>query len=380
MSQKSEAVIVEEALNKKYIFTKQMAEMIATAHFTGKNVIFFGPAGHGKSEMTLEALHSLGYSTDAPDAEHRLFIQSFGEGMTEDRLYGGLNFKKLNDEHICEYNAGSGIGASFLDCGVAIFEEIFDAPPKVLLSLKDTLTSGYLRNGPQMVKSKCRVIIANTNHNPEDIADLGPAAKALIERFPLQQNVYWNEYTTDSYKNMFKTVIKNKPYRLAEAHLNILSELCTESHNVGITISPRTAIHALDILGMCVDGDYIELADYDRLRLIPELCNITNVSDKFQRQIAQMEFEQKSKVFKKEFKALDEEAQTILSAEKPDNESVVKFIKAAKEVAAKLQDLQDRLNGAPGTDVNAATKTEITNKIKARIEELAYETDRVLGK
>lgn len=380
MSQKEDAAKISAALNKKFVFTDKISEMTSVAHHTGKNVIFFGPAGHGKSEMTQEALESLGYSVSSTDPAKRLFVQSFGEGMTEDRLYGGLNFKKLNDEHICEFNAGSGIGASFLDCGAAIFEEIFDAPPKVLLSLKDTLTSGYLRNGAQMVKSKCRVIIANTNHNPEDIADLGPAAKALIERFPLQHNVFWLDYGVGAYKQMFQIVIKNKAYKLGEAHLNILSELCSESHNMGITISPRTAIHGMDILGQCVDGEYVDLADYERLRLIPEFCTITNISDKFRRQIAQMEFEQKSKAFKKEIKTLEKEATGILSAEKPDNDSIVQFIKNAKDVAGKLEVLLEKLNGTAGTDINAATKTEMTKQIKAKIEELAYETDRLLNK
>lgn len=380
MSHQAAVTTILKALDGKYFDAAAITNIIATAHFTGKNAILFGPPGFGKSEMSKIALEALGYSIDAPEADRRLFIQSFGEGMTEDRLYGGINFKKLNQDDVCEFNAGSGVGASFLDCGAAIFEEIFDAPPKVLLSLKDTLTAGMLRNGPQMVKSKCRVIIANTNHNPEDIADLGPAVKALIERFPLQLNVLWTAYNADAYIQMLKKVRSGKPYKISDPLINVLGEICAESHGVGITVSPRTAVHAMDMIALCNNGEQLGPEDFEILRLIPEFLTLTDVSEKFQREIENMNFNMQIKGFKLALGDLQSEVRKIMSLEKHNDKDSVAFMKQARTLAAALEDLNNKVQAVRGTDVSAAIKAEFENTVKGSLEELASETQRLMEK
>lgn len=381
MSQRDEENVVFEKLKAGgFINIDIIASIISTAHYTQKNAILFGPPGFGKSEMSKLALEALGYSIDSPDPDKRLFIQSFGEGMTEDRLYGGLNFKKLRTEDTCEYNAGSGIGASFLDCGAAIFEEIFDAPAKVLLALKDTLTSGYLRNGPQMVKSRCKVIIANTNHNPEDIADMGPAAKALIERFALQHNVVWNNYEVAVYKNLLKAVSAVKPYKISDPILNILAELCAESASAGIVISPRAGVHGMDIIAKCNNGESLTPDDFAKLRLMPEFLAITDVSSKFKREIENIQFNNQIKGVRREFAQVHEKYNAILSAEKSNHKDIIAFIKDARVVANEIEKLVRKVNAIVATDQASAIKAEFEAEAKQCLNNLAAEVDRLMEK
>src|SRR5690349_15789402 len=121
---------IKVALENKFVFTENIYRIIALAIASGKNVLFYGPAGHGKSEMVETALRAIAPASD-------IHIQSFGEDMNEAHLWGGLDFKRLAAENEQRYN----VEESFLNKPYAILEELFDAPPSVLMSLKDTLTA-----------------------------------------------------------------------------------------------------------------------------------------------------------------------------------------------------------------------------------------------
>jgi MoxR-like ATPase len=182
---------------------EEFARVMALAMASGKNVIFFGPAGHGKSEMTKAVL-------GAVDP----FVLSFGEGMTEDKIYGGIDFAAMNrkDKPVLQYNAEN----SFLAKEFAVFEELFDAPSNVLLSLKDTLTAKELRAGGQRVPAKTKLVVALTNKRPNEMADLGPSVQALIERFPIQFEVRWSSYDAMAYADLFATCEGGDPVSQSE--------------------------------------------------------------------------------------------------------------------------------------------------------------------
>src|SRR3989344_7001698 len=171
---------IRDRLGREYILHEEIARLLALAFDSGKNVLLWGLGGHGKSEMVAAALACV-----ATDAE--IFVQSFGEGMDEATLWGGLDFAALERDKKLIYHPEN----SFLNRPYAVFEEMFDAPASVLLALKDTLTARKLRKGSQVFPMKTNVIIAITNKNPQDLSDLGPAAAALVERFPLQLKVDW---------------------------------------------------------------------------------------------------------------------------------------------------------------------------------------------
>jgi hypothetical protein len=163
---------IKEILDREFIFTDEVARMLELGFGASKNLIIFGPGGHAKSEMIKAVIHGLGLEAET-------FFQFFGEGMDESKLFGGLDFKKLETEKVLEYHPER----SFLNSRIAVFEELFDAPASVLLALKDTLTARELRNGAQRFAMKTEVIICLTNKQPQEISELGPAAHALIERF-----------------------------------------------------------------------------------------------------------------------------------------------------------------------------------------------------
>ncbi len=127
---------IKAILEAGFVFVEEIARVVSLAFAGKKNLIVFGPAGHGKSEMIKAVVDGLGLDDET-------FYQFFGEGMDESRLFGGLNFRKLEEEKILEYFPEK----SFLNSRVAVFEELFDAPASVLLALKDVLTAKELRNG-----------------------------------------------------------------------------------------------------------------------------------------------------------------------------------------------------------------------------------------
>ena len=228
---------ISEVLSRRFIKYEEVARILALAFESGTNVLLWGPGGHGKSEMVQDVLTALFAETD-------VFVQSFGEGMDEATLWGGLDFATLEKDKVLKYFPSQ----SFLAKSYAVFEEIFDAPAVVLLSLKDTLTAKKLRKGSQTYSMQTKVIIAITNKDPEEVKDLGPAAAALIERFPLQLNVKWVTYASRDYLDLFAKVGP----QLSGAHLNgtqgVLAEVMAKASADGDVISPRTAVHSLRIV------------------------------------------------------------------------------------------------------------------------------------
>ena len=228
---------ISKKLSERFIRSEKIARILALAVESGKNVLLWGPGGHGKSEMVMVALSVVA-------TEDMIFVQSFGEGMDEATLWGGLDFRALEEEKVLRYNPEN----SFLNKDLAVFEELFDAPASVLLALKDTLTARKLRKGSQVFPMKTQAIIGITNRDPEEIADLGPAAAALVERFPLQLKVDWPSYDSADYLNLFQKVAPN----LKGADLNgtqgVLAEVMAKASGNGDVVSPRTAVHALGVV------------------------------------------------------------------------------------------------------------------------------------
>lgn len=246
---------------QRFVAAEAMREVLSLAIASGKNVILFGPGGHGKSELLSDLLSVV--------TEAKTFVQSCGEGLSEDRLYGGIDLQKLND-------AGSPSiqfhpERSFLEADFAVFEELFDAPTSVLLALKDTLTAKCLRNGAQRFEMKTSLLVSATNKEPGEVAELGAAAQALIERFPLQLRVAWDAYGAQEYLAMFRSIdaqasggqkdaprvsladiralrAKTAAVSVPESVLRILAEIVATAVASGVIISPRTAVHARDLV------------------------------------------------------------------------------------------------------------------------------------
>jgi hypothetical protein len=223
---------LEAFVNSKYVYCEKIASILARALRTGKNVLLFGPTGHAKSAVINDVIQHLGL-------DPYTFTQDFGEGTDEASLWGGYNFQRMKEENILDFHPDR----SFLNKEIAIFEELFDAPPQVLCSLKNTLTSKWLSKGADPYKSKNKVIIALTNKNPDEIIAMGESYKALVDRFPLRMCVKWSDYSEKAYEGMFD-ILGMGTKAMRSEFSKIIALACKD----GKHISPRTAVQAFEIV------------------------------------------------------------------------------------------------------------------------------------
>ncbi len=249
---------ISAALAEDFINYEEVARILALGFKSNKNVLLWGPGGHGKSEMVELAMSLIAEESD-------IFAQSFGEGLDEATLWGGLDLGALEVEKVIKYYPEQ----SFLAKPYAIFEEMFDAPTSVLLALKDTLTARKLKKGAQQFVMQTKMIVANTNRDPEEISELGLSAAALMERFPLQLKVIWKSYESKDYLKLFKKVGPKLPGADLNGNSSVLAEVMAKAGEQGGIISPRTAVHALGIVktsaalrgsNLVERGDLLDLA------------------------------------------------------------------------------------------------------------------------
>ncbi|MSR85603.1 hypothetical protein EXS71_04190 [Candidatus Uhrbacteria bacterium] len=349
---------IMSALSAMFVFTEEIARVLALG-FTGKkNIIIFGPAGHGKSEMVKSVVDGLGMDAEA-------FYQFFGEGMDESRLFGGLNFRKLEEEKILEYYPEK----SFLNHRVAVFEELFDAPASVLLALKDVLTAKELRNGSQRFKMRTEIIICLTNKEPNEISDLGPAAHALIERFPLQLNLKWKDYSAKSYLSMFEKVARRLDGPALNGFKAVLAEILASATSQGNFVSPRTAVHAFQVCqasAMMRGAKEVEKQDLTDLRFLPGLEGLAETIQK------DLDAAMERATAEQKLTIAEEKLATVL-AELNGTATPIKALQVAKKLVAfqdeiaslkvtdGLADRRKRLRDSAGENITKAQKLALDN-------------------
>lgn len=309
-------------LSAMFVFVEEVTRILALAFTAKKNVIVFGPAGHGKSEMIKAVIDGLRLDSET-------FYQFFGEGMDESRLFGGLNFKKLEEDKVLEYFPEK----SFLNYRVAVFEELFDAPATVLMALKDVLTAKELRNGSQRFKMRTEVIICLTNKEPSEISDLGPAAHALVERFPLQLNLKWTDYSSRSYLAMFEKIAARIGGPVLNGFKAVLAEILANATAQGNFVSPRTAVHAFQVCQAAAvmrGSDHVEKCDLTDLRFLPGLEGLAETIQK------DLEAAMERAVAEGRVVEAERKLQSIMVtyAEAQRAGSPIKLLQAAKSLAA----------------------------------------------
>lgn len=231
---------------EKFVFMDKTASVLEIGYSTGKNIILYGPGGHGKSEMTLDFFQERGIEP---------YVITMGTGMTTDRLFGGLDITQLQQ-------GGSGkieylVENSFMNHEYVVFEEMFDAPDFILEQLKDILSSGIFRNGTQIFHIKTKFIVCCTNRTRDEFSK-NMSLKALMERFPLELNVIWDNYTEISYNKLLESkfgvdnVDPVIPYLLQEYARN------------GVTISPRIAVTAYQVYEQCGPESLSFIAEFSK--------------------------------------------------------------------------------------------------------------------
>lgn len=222
---------VKNPVAEKFVFMDKTVSILNVGFSTAKNVILYGPGGHGKSEITLDFLKAKGIEP---------FIQTMGTGMTTDRLFGGLDIPTFETTGKIEYLVHN----SFMNHEYVIFEELFDAPDFILEQLKDILSSGVFRNGTQIFPINTKFIICCTNRTRDEFSK-NMSLKALMERFPLELNVIWDNYTEISYNKLLES-------KFGEGEVDpVIPYLLQEYAKNGITISPRVAVTAYQVYDEC---------------------------------------------------------------------------------------------------------------------------------
>jgi hypothetical protein len=231
MAKTAKTTAKKNPVEEKFVFMDKTVSILNVGFSTAKNVILYGPGGHGKSEITLDFLKAKGIEP---------FIQTMGTGMTTDRLFGGLDIPTFETTGKIEYLVHN----SFMNHEYVIFEELFDAPDFILEQLKDILSSGVFRNGTQIFPINTKFIICCTNRTRDEFSK-NMSLKALMERFPLELNVIWDNYTEISYNKLLES-------KFGEGEVDpVIPYLLQEYAKNGITISPRVAVTAYQVYDEC---------------------------------------------------------------------------------------------------------------------------------
>jgi hypothetical protein len=187
------------------------------------------------------------------------YVITMGTGMTTDRLFGGLNIPTFEASGKIEYLVEN----SFMNHEYVIFEEMFDAPDFILEQLKDILSSGIFRNGTQIFPIKTKFIICCTNRTRDEFSK-NMSLKALMERFPLELNVVWDNYTDHSYNKLLES-------KYGEGEVDpIIPFLLQEYAKNSIIISPRVAVIAYQIYNECGPESLTFIAEFAKK---PSLIN-----------------------------------------------------------------------------------------------------------
>lgn len=258
---------------KSFVYMDNVNKILNVALNTEENIILFGKGGYGKSEYTIEFLRELGIEP---------FVLTMGSGMTTDRLFGGLDLRTFNETGKIEYLVEN----SFMNHEYVIFEELFDSPDFILEQLKDILSSGYFRNGTQIVPIRTKLIVCCTNKTREEFAK-NNSLKALMERFPLELEVKWDNHNRITYENLLNT-------KLGFAD-PLLTYVLEQYASQGVTISPRIAIKAAKIIAQCGPDSLNFIADFaskpevlkDSISKFKSIFEINDLINKIQETIAQ---------------------------------------------------------------------------------------------
>ncbi len=205
-------------------------EELAWAWNSNENIIMFGPGGYGKSDAAI-LFHEYLHKNNAVESA-KPFIMSFGQGMTEEKLLGGIDMKTFQDSGEINYLLQN----AFVQHEVVIFEELWDAFPAVLLILKDILQSKCVRMGNQVMPIKTKMVIACTNRSREEVVE-DASTEALMQRFLFEKEVAWKSHTPGDYKSALNAASNTSTdTNIAEAVANI----CAASNNENYIVSPRT--------------------------------------------------------------------------------------------------------------------------------------------
>ncbi len=258
---------VQQAISENFYNVDDIVEFLYLTLTSKGNGILHGPGGFGKSQVTKAFLDFYDIPT---------IVKVGHSGMDIESLLGIPNMKKLTEESIYEVAFENSV---FLLPGVLILEEFLDVRPTVAAALKDILTEGGYRQGNQFIDSRIGSVIICSNKSPEEVSvDLSTAA-FYKERFPYSLNVFWDDFSVNSYLNLFKTVYDDINQNIDLYKL--IAEICSASCFSDTTISPRIAFKAVDIFKVSENIESLKLISSLDLSKIDEIRAKLNQEKQF---------------------------------------------------------------------------------------------------
>lgn len=193
-----------------------------------KNVLWYGPAGTGKSFNTKILAQLLGLP-------HYQFI--FSKGIDEVSMVAGADVS----EGTVSYNE-SEIVQCARNGGVIEFQEIYNAQPSVLAYLNEFLEEGELRlaNGEKIKRNPYCIVVATSNIDYEGCQGIDFSTD---DRFSLQENVEEVEEGILLKRVQYQSGNKNEALlkKMVKAYFDIKKALEEEEWDEGI-ISVRKLI------------------------------------------------------------------------------------------------------------------------------------------
>lgn len=216
-----------DAMTAQFIYAEKPASAMYDALATNKNLILYGPGGHGKSDMAEAAIK---LAMDPDKFYEEVYIASCSQQMDATPFVGYLN--------VPEFKLGRRVqvltDTVFLSKQYAILEEGFDAPDDLLLSLKDGLQRGYICVNGKCEKNKLQTLVICTNIDPTAWAGSENTRKALLGRFVFRLEVSWPSYTSKDYEKMF--ALRGK----SDLVVAEMAQICVDNK---FPLSPRDAMN-----------------------------------------------------------------------------------------------------------------------------------------
>jgi hypothetical protein len=283
---------VQRSIAKEFYNVDDVVEFLYNTVTAGGNGILHGPGGFGKSEITKAFFKFYGISP----------LVIVGHSGTDiESLLGIPNIKKLTEESIHEIAFEKSV---FSKPGILIFEEFLDVKPSVASALKDIITEGGYRRGDEFIPSRVGTMLICSNKSPEEVVIDFSTAAFYKERFPYSKYVIWENYSSNSYFNLFKLVYADK-VKEDENAFRLIAELCSSSCNPTTIISPRMAFSAINVfmrnkdvrvLSMISSIDTTKLSEIQtRLRLEQQYEHLNGRFQSVIKTIAALDFDYSDK-------------------------------------------------------------------------------------
>lgn len=344
----------EKGVKPFVVIGDEMYSVLDRAYNSFSNVIFWGPGGHAKSDVTREWAYSHFNKED-------VFIKTMSRGTKISEILGGLDLDALDGNKDGKKRFQYNTENSFMNYKIAILEEALDMDMDGLCILKDILMSKTFNNGTQVVPLKTEMVIINTNRDPYALAQDEPAYEAFFDRFQVKYQVKWKNYSIGNYQELVNHYNKLfggvfKP--------NVLAALATYSSTKSGSINPRALYFAMKHI-YCnafnpVSKEELGPSSLIYLKDMPDFAEMAKVSES---EAASMK---KNELARKELEQIEQEFINIQSTTK--NSGVSRATMATS--VTRLNSLKDRCNSISITDSLFGKRRDLITKIESLIKEI----------